>query len=209
MYHLDNFVTCTTSAFQDRLSTRGRMQSYFEEGDVNRCGIFERDNPGAGGNIKLDDRKQEIQQRVTHQLEHVKSAPPYSSFTPPPHPHATINQEQDQREKAEAAADKAREAFLAELDAERQRDETRLKKKSTRKKKKKKPLDAKPVCPPADAKPPTEMTECVICLDALKSHVLTPCGHVCVCEACAKSIQVGDPCPVCRKEVAAKFRVYF
>lgn len=228
MYHLDNFVTCTTSAFEDRLSTRGRMQSYFEGGgDVNRCGILERDNPSAGGNIKLDDRKQGNQQRVNHQLEDVKSAPPHISFTPPPHPHATINQEQDQREKAGAAAERAREAFLAELDAEKQRDEARSKKKSTRKKKKKKPPDAKPACPPADAKPAcppadakpacpppgakplTEMTECVICLDALKSHVLTPCGHVCVCEACAKSIQIGDPCPVCRKEVEAKFRVYF
>ena len=192
MYHLDNFITCTTSAVQDRLSTRERMQSYFEsyfEGaDVDRCGIFERDN----GGVKLDHRKQGNQQRVNHQLEDVESAPP-----PPPHPH--VNQE-DQRKKAEAAADKAREAFLAELDAEKQRDEAKSKKK--RKKKKKKPA--------ADAKPPTEteMTECVICLDALKTHVLTPCGHVCVCEACAKSIQVGDPCPVCRKEVEAKFRIY-
>ena len=71
-------------------------------------------------------------------------------------------------------------------------------------------LDKTP-CADEDTKKPSadaEATECVVCLDAPKSHVLGPCGHICVCEACAERIQVGDSCPVCRKEVAAKFRVY-
>ena len=71
-------------------------------------------------------------------------------------------------------------------------------------------LDKKP-CADEDTKKPSvdpEATECVVCLDALKSHVLVPCGHRCVCEACAERIQTGDPCPVCRKGVAAKCRVY-
>ena len=71
-------------------------------------------------------------------------------------------------------------------------------------------LDKKP-CADEDTKKPSvdaETTECVVCLDALKSYALAPCGHVCVCEACADRIQIGAPCPVCRKEVAAKCRVY-
>ena len=72
-------------------------------------------------------------------------------------------------------------------------------------------LDKKP-CADEDTKKPSvdaeEMTECVVCLDALKSYVLGPCGHRCVCEACAERIQIGDPCPLCRTEVATKFRLY-
>ena len=71
-------------------------------------------------------------------------------------------------------------------------------------------LDKKP-CADEDTKKPSvdaETVECVVCLDALKSYVLGPCGHRCVCEACAERVQIGDPCPVCRKGVAAKCRVY-
>ena len=51
-------------------------------------------------------------------------------------------------------------------------------------------------------------TSCIVCFRGDKSHAAVPCGHLCVCEACAERIQIGDPCPVCRKEVAAKLRVY-
>ena len=59
-----------------------------------------------------------------------------------------------------------------------------------------------------DSKPSADednaRNECVVCLDAPKTIVLIPCGHKCLCEACAEWIEVGDPCPVCREKVAAK-----
>jgi len=50
--------------------------------------------------------------------------------------------------------------------------------------------------------------QCIICIDAPKAVALVPCGHKCVCEACAERIKVGDLCPVCRSMVQMKFRVY-
>jgi len=46
---------------------------------------------------------------------------------------------------------------------------------------------------------------CVVCLDGPKSHILFPCGHQCLCEKCAELINI---CPVCRKKVANKCKVY-
>ena len=48
---------------------------------------------------------------------------------------------------------------------------------------------------------------CVVCMENPKNQILIPCGHVCVCEACAKDI--GDACPLCRKEVKVKYAAYF
>ena len=44
-----------------------------------------------------------------------------------------------------------------------------------------------------------ERTLCVVCLDAPRTHCATPCGHRCVCAACAQ--QVSAQCPVCRAVV--------
>ena len=49
------------------------------------------------------------------------------------------------------------------------------------------------------------VTECVVCLDAQPTHILVPCGHQCVCEAC---IFVGDECPMCRASVTHKVKVF-
>lgn len=47
---------------------------------------------------------------------------------------------------------------------------------------------------------------CVICLDEFRTHVIVPCGHRCVCEACAQ--MVTDTCPICRQQVTTVMRVY-
>ena len=44
----------------------------------------------------------------------------------------------------------------------------------------------------------------MVCLDAPSAVVLVPCGHKCLCEACAERIEVGEPCPICRQAVAMK-----
>ena len=43
--------------------------------------------------------------------------------------------------------------------------------------------------------------ECIVCLDGSNSHVLVPCGHKCVCGACAELIKTEGTCPMCRTNV--------
>ena len=50
---------------------------------------------------------------------------------------------------------------------------------------------------------------CSICLTAAKTHVLTPCGHKCMCEQCARSFRTEySQCPICRSRVQSVMRVY-
>jgi len=63
--------------------------------------------------------------------------------------------------------------------------------------------------------PPTapaveEEALCVVCMDAPKLHIILPCGHQCVCEACAQQLtQTTSPsCPVCRTPIRETTRVY-
>ena len=43
--------------------------------------------------------------------------------------------------------------------------------------------------------------ECVVCMDNEATMVLTPCGHLCVCQGCSFGIRV---CPICRGPVGSK-----
>ena len=55
----------------------------------------------------------------------------------------------------------------------------------------------------------SEAAECVICMDQRKNHVLVPCGHLCVCQACADRIMAeGETCPICRTAVREAVAVY-
>ena len=47
---------------------------------------------------------------------------------------------------------------------------------------------------------------CVVCMDALKTHIYVPCGHLCVCESC--SMVSGQHCPVCRSYSSTVLRVF-
>jgi hypothetical protein len=57
---------------------------------------------------------------------------------------------------------------------------------------------------------PDEESQCVLCLDAPKDHIITPCGHQCVCGACAEKLKgVKRPaCPICREPINATFKVF-
>jgi hypothetical protein len=46
----------------------------------------------------------------------------------------------------------------------------------------------------------------VICLSELSSHILIPCGHICVCHLCVTTI--GDKCPVCRQHVSSTHKTF-
>ena len=54
--------------------------------------------------------------------------------------------------------------------------------------------------------------DCVVCLDERKSHVCMPCGHVCMCGACAESVVKSrgkdGTCPMCHKKVDDCIRVF-
>lgn len=57
----------------------------------------------------------------------------------------------------------------------------------------------------------TALQECVVCLEAEKTHVLVPCGHVCLCETCARDLQNSEmpECPLCRQMVERCMKVYW
>jgi hypothetical protein len=55
-----------------------------------------------------------------------------------------------------------------------------------------------------------EETLCVLCMDAPKDHIIIPCGHQCVCEACAEELKKARSslCPFCRTPINATFKVF-
>lgn len=48
-------------------------------------------------------------------------------------------------------------------------------------------------------------TRCVACLDKPKDTMLDPCGHLCLCEACAAQVQA---CPLCRARIRMRRKAY-
>mmetsp|Transcript_107920 Transcript_107920/g.207512 ORF Transcript_107920/g.207512 Transcript_107920/m.207512 type:complete len:335 (+) Transcript_107920:2-1006(+) len=55
-----------------------------------------------------------------------------------------------------------------------------------------------------------EATECIVCMDELRNTVLVPCGHLALCNACAKNIASSRRplCPVCNAAVDDLCLVY-
>jgi len=52
--------------------------------------------------------------------------------------------------------------------------------------------------------------ECSVCFTDVKVVAFVPCGHLCVCEACASQIEqsTNPSCPICREPTTSHFRVY-
>jgi len=50
-----------------------------------------------------------------------------------------------------------------------------------------------------------EKDTCVICMDAPKTHMVTPCNHLSYCSDCVKELK---HCAICRKRITASQRVY-
>jgi hypothetical protein len=44
---------------------------------------------------------------------------------------------------------------------------------------------------------PDAESQCVMCLNAPKDHIITPCGHQCVCGACAEKLKGVKRNPAC------------
>lgn len=61
----------------------------------------------------------------------------------------------------------------------------------------------------ADEKAPASSnSECVVCLENEKRLAMVPCGHRCLCFACAKQLQKPYKCPVCRAAITSALRVF-
>jgi hypothetical protein len=58
--------------------------------------------------------------------------------------------------------------------------------------------------------PDAEETMCVVCFDAPKDHLVLPCKHLCVCEACAEQLTTTKTpmCPVCRGPIQQTMKVF-
>lgn len=48
---------------------------------------------------------------------------------------------------------------------------------------------------------------CVICLEASRTHVFVPCGHICVCEQCSHKVK-GNTCPMCKQAATMTMEVF-
>ena len=49
-------------------------------------------------------------------------------------------------------------------------------------------------------------TTCSLCFVGTKTHLAVPCGHLCVCESCATSLNL--KCPICRATASLVMRAY-
>ena len=51
--------------------------------------------------------------------------------------------------------------------------------------------------------------ECCVCWTEKKNWIFVPCGHVCVCQGCARDIMKGNrECPLCCQKTTAIFQVF-
>lgn len=65
--------------------------------------------------------------------------------------------------------------------------------------------DAAPPTAPTPAPTPERATaECAVCWE-VATHLVSPCGHFCLCEACSKNMA---QCPICRGDVQAIIKVF-
>ena len=57
----------------------------------------------------------------------------------------------------------------------------------------------------AAAAPRPGPTECVVCLERPREIAFDPCGHLAACETCSRSL---GQCPICRRDVEARRRIF-
>lgn len=53
--------------------------------------------------------------------------------------------------------------------------------------------------------------ECVVCMVAKKEIVFYPCGHQCLCQACAERFKKEaqhNVCPICRNRIVDYIKLY-
>ena len=111
-----------------------------------------------------------------------------------------INQYNDDTKKADNETDQICEKEKESLKKVAKKQSRRRKRE--RQKQKKRQQEQKENSSSID----NERPSCVVCLDESPSHVIVPCGHVCVCDICISSL---NHCPLCRVEITQTLRVFF
>jgi len=54
-----------------------------------------------------------------------------------------------------------------------------------------------------------EKVACIVCLNSVRSHVFTPCNHLCACEGCSLDIMKKKAgCPICRESIQGTVKVF-
>jgi hypothetical protein len=61
---------------------------------------------------------------------------------------------------------------------------------------------------PAATKAVAVESECMICMDGPRTHLIMPCFHLIACSDCIKNFPVGSKCPMCRGHVADTRKVF-
>ncbi|XP_043575811.1 E3 ubiquitin-protein ligase LRSAM1 isoform X1 [Chiloscyllium plagiosum] len=64
---------------------------------------------------------------------------------------------------------------------------------------------ATPSSPAAVSEEVLAQLECVVCLEQESQMIFLPCGHVCCCQTCGTELST---CPLCRKDIEQKIRIY-
>tara|TARA_B100001094_G_scaffold323486_1_gene374472 strand:- start:1632 stop:2378 length:747 start_codon:yes stop_codon:yes gene_type:complete len=51
--------------------------------------------------------------------------------------------------------------------------------------------------------------KCPICLNLPKTHIIIPCGHICLCENCSSKIMdINKSCPICNTMANGTYKVF-
>jgi hypothetical protein len=112
-----------------------------------------------------------------------------------------IKTEQEERARAAAEAEAAEAAKKAAEAAELLQVEEMMTALAARK--------AELVGDCTSGAPSSQEELCTICLDASRDHILVPCGHQCVCGACAVMLSsTKTVCPICRSSIRETIRVF-
>eukprot|EP00456_Euglypha_rotunda_P075910 TRINITY_DN7062_c0_g2_i3.p1 TRINITY_DN7062_c0_g2~~TRINITY_DN7062_c0_g2_i3.p1 ORF type:complete len:149 (+),score=9.05 TRINITY_DN7062_c0_g2_i3:93-539(+) len=55
-----------------------------------------------------------------------------------------------------------------------------------------------------------EQTQCGVCLERPRDALVAPCGHISMCEKCARAIKASDnpQCPYCRVAIIGVYKTY-
>ena len=120
--------------------------------------------------------------------------------------------EHSERARAAAAAEAEAAAAAAAAEAEAAAARVRLEGERAELMLRVQQMDAQlGIVAPAAAPEVEEEALCVVCMDARKQHVMMPCMHMCVCEACARRLLDAQTphCPVCRTPAERTTRVFF
>jgi len=127
------------------------------------------------------------------------------------------------RDALAAEAEAAAQAKAVEEEAWREAAPSQPRKRNYRQRQKHKQrqqleaIEAKPLTmqlsitdapPPPPESDPEDEKLCSICMEGEKTHACLPCGHRCLCAACAEPSLKLETCPICRVPVLMRARIF-